>query len=288
MGYTQQFPNGQVLTSSELDIQQITDIFQQATCSCFGLSNNLPFSTTLTEESNEIVLEDLTGVAVGNLVSDTPGFGVVLYGSGGYGDGGNIPANTVIVSIDQSTNTLTLSNKATASGATTVFVSDLKCGRLVRQSWPTNGMPAFGQQDNVSFVRCVEIDDWYNKVRDQSTDPIEDDDENATITQEYTRVWEVFWELRGPTSAQRAALLKSAMQLDFIRDSLAAFNLYLMPAIAAPVRAPELDDAGWWERVDLRMTFYEQVNEVTTMPTVTSVEIQVWNDQGLQIDIEVE
>jgi hypothetical protein len=158
-------------------------------------------------------------------------------------------------------------------------------GRLVRQDWPTGGAPSYGITDNVSFVGCTEVDDWYNKITDEGLS--QNDNLSATVTREYTRVWRVFWELRGPTSYDRGRLLKTAMQLDFIHDMLAPSNLYLVPNVGNPQRAPEHFEGRWWERTDLAMHFNEQVNETITTPTVASIEIIVETNKGVVLDIEV-
>lgn len=269
MAYTQTFPNGQTLNSSALTDDEITSIMQQATCSCFGLSNNLTFSCNLVQNQNTVVLQGIDGIEIGYLVTDATNL---------------LPAKTTVTAI--ANNVVTLSNAPTASLAnTTIFVSNPIAGRLVRKAWPSDGAPAWKQGDDVAFVRCTEIDDWYNKVRDQGAEP--NDAVSGLLVTEYTRVWRVFWEVRGPNSYTRASLLKSAMQLDFIHDSLAASNLYLRPDVSNPTRAPELEDGRWWNRTDLEMVFYEQVNESIVTSTVASIEVKVYNDAGLQLDLEV-
>lgn len=280
---TQTFPNGQTLESSAINTDTIQALFQQATCLCFGITNKLPFSASLVEGQAEITLDSVIGISVGFNISDAPGFGLIGYGEGGYGEGGNIPPNTTVKSILGKV--VTMSNNALATVEETVFVTDPTAGNQVRQAWPVAGAPAWGQNDNVTFVRCTEIDNDYNKVRDEGIEP--NDETTATLDIEYTRVWRVFWELRGPTSFDRARLLKTAIQLDFIHDMLAAFNLYLMPNIGNPQRVPELVEGKWWERTDFEMVFYEQVNESTTVSTVASIELEISNKNGVQSDIEV-
>lgn len=287
MPYSQTFPNGQTLNSTAIDDQEMTDIMQQATCFCLGLMNNQPYSVTLTEGDNTVVVDDLTGIAVYFKVSDTPGFGLVLYGEGGYGLGGALPPKTIITGIDQSTGTLTLNNAALSSGPTTIFITNPLAGRLVRQEWPTKGAPSQEKADNVAFVRAVEINDWYNKVPDQGAgDAV--DAANVELVKEYTRVWRVSWVFYGPKAYTNATILKSAMQQDFTHDSLAAFNVFLMPEVSSPQRVPEEFEGEWWQRSDFEMVFYEQVNESIATQTVTSVEVQVLDNDGIKLDLEIE
>jgi hypothetical protein len=296
MPYSQTFPNGQELTSSALSVEDFTGLLQQATCYALGYMNGQPFQVTLDATSNVVALDDLTGVAVYMKVSSSPAFGASFYGTqfgyGGYGNGGYgvglvdaIPPKTVVTAIDQNAGTITISNKPTASGPATIFITNPLAGRLVRQEWPSEGQPGFDKTDNVTFLRAVEIDDWYNKVRDQGVEP--NDATSAVLVTEYTRVWRVSWNLYGPDSYQRATLLKSALQLDFIHDSLQAFNVYLMPEIGNPRRFRELERGQWWERTDIDIEFYEQVNEGIVAQTVASVEVQVLDDDGLQLDLNI-
>lgn len=284
MASIQTFPNGRTLTTTALTTDETQALFQQITCFIFGITNKLPFLVTLVRGSNQVTFPSVTGIAVGYKINDTPGiaFGTGNYGNGGYGSTGNIPANTTITGIVG--NVVTMSHAALADSTQFVFVTDPIAGATVRQAWPTKGAPAYGITDNVSFVSTTEVDDWYNKVPDETTTV--NLDGSVSILKEYTRVWRVHWELRGPTSYDRARLLKTTMQFDFIRDMVAPFNLYLVPNVGNPGRSPEHFEGQWWERSDLAMHFNEQVNESIVTPTVTSIEIIVETAKGVVLDIE--
>lgn len=288
---TQTFPNGQTLTSSALTKDQIQSIFQQATCLCFGISNKLAFAGILVQGTNTVTLDSVLGVSVGYQITDTAGYGTLGYGvGGGYGSGGNIPANAVVGSILGSVITMVdattgLPANAIATVNETVYITDPTAGNQVRQVWPVAGAPAWTQSDNVTFVRVVEVDNEYNKVRDNGVTA--NDSVSALLNIEYTRVWRVFWEIRGPISYDRATLLKTAMQLDFIHDMLSASNLYLMPSVRNPLRLPELVEGKWWDRTDFEMEFYEEVDESIVTPTVASIPIQAINLNGVQTNIVV-
>lgn len=285
MASLQTFPNGRVLTTTALTPNEMQALFQQITCYIFGITNKLPFIVSLVEGSNQVTFPNVTGIAVGYKVSDVPGiaFGAGNYGNGGYGSSGNIPPNTTITGIIS--NVVTMSHAALADSTQYIFVSDPVAGTTVRQAWPTQGAPAYGQTDDVSFVSCTEVDDWYNKVADETTS--QNTDGSTSILKEYTRVWRIHWELRGPGSYDRGRLLKTTMQFDFIRDMVAPFDLYLVPNVGNPVRAPEHFEGKWWERSDLNMHFNEQVNESIVTPTVTSIEVIVETAKGVVLDIEV-
>lgn len=267
MPSSQTFPNGQTLISSALSETETTNLFQQATCLCFGITNKVSRTASLELNSNQATFDSVDGVANGYSIT-----------------GPNVPVKTTVV--DVTGLVVTMSNNATATASVDVLITDLTAGFQVRQTWPIAGAPAWGQNDNVTFVTCTEVDNPYNKVRDEGVEANDSVSANKII--EYTRVWRVFWELRGPGAFDRARLLKTAMQLDFIHDMLSAFNLYLMPSVGNPNRVPELVEGKWWERTDFEMEFYEQVNETITVPTVASIEVVVSNSNGVQSDFEIE
>lgn len=277
MGFTQTFPNGQVLTSSALTDTQMTDLIQHVTCLCLGLSNQLPFDVSLVNGTTNVTVEDANGLSVGYVVTDIP---PSYIGAGG----GVIPDGTTIIAI--AGEVITLSAAPTETIDTTIYISNPASGRQVRQAWPTNGAPAWQKGDNVVFVRATEEDDWYNKVPDYAAVP--NNDVSATLLKEYSRVWRVFFECRGPSSYTSATILKSALTLDYIHDTLAPFNVYIRPDIGNPQRAPELEDAQWWNRSDLEVVFYEQVNESIVLPTVASIELIGYTKDGQQFDLEAE
>lgn len=282
MPSTQTFPNGRTLTTTALTPDEIQALFQQITCFIFGITNKLPFNVSLEAGNNQVVFPSVVGIADGYKITDVPGFGLSIYGSGGYGSGGNIPDKTTITGIVG--NVVTLSHAPTATVDTTVFVTDPIAGATVRQAWPTKGAPAYGVNDNVTFVSGVEIDSWYNKVADETTKTNLDD--SVSILKEYTRVWDIRWELRGPGSYDRGRLLKTTMQFDFIHDMVAPFGLYLVPNVGNPVRVPEHFEGQWLERAGLNMHFNEQVNESIVTPTVTSIEVIVETAKGVVLDIQ--
>lgn len=296
MPYSQIFPNGQKLVSSALSSDDMTGLMQQATCYSFGMMNGQPYSVILDETSNVVIVDDISGIAVYMKVSSTPAFALSFYGTefgfGNYGNGGYgtgltdaIPPKTVVTAIDQVNNTITLSNNPTVSGPAVIFITHPLAGRLVRQEWPLKGSPAWDKTDDIAFLKAVETDDWYNKVRDQGAEGL--DGISGQQVTEYTRVWRVSWVLYGPNAYQRATLLKSALLLDFIHDRLQAFNVFIVPDIGNPRRFRENTDAQWWERADIDIDFYEQVNESIVTPTVASVEVIVLDDDGIKLDLNI-
>ena len=155
----------------------------------------------------------------------------------------------------------------------------------VRVDWQTQGQPAWPINSDLCFLRAVEVDDFYNRIRDVET--IYNDDETVTLLTTYTRVWRVFWMLYGPNSFDRARILRSALFGQTSHDFLAASQLFFMTDPAAPVRVPELRDGQWWERVDFTAEFNEAVYETETAGLVKSVEIVVEDSSGTLADVTV-
>lgn len=155
----------------------------------------------------------------------------------------------------------------------------------VRIEWPTNGQQGFNNGQDVSFLSAVETDDDYNRVRDMRNAT-----NNAVSLQQistYTRVWSVQWINYGPNSFDAARLIKSALYVDWFHDTLAAANLWLVGDVPATVRAPELFNAQWWERVDLTVKFNEFVTESLITPTIASVEVIASASSTPLIDVTV-
>lgn len=149
-----------------------------------------------------------------------------------------------------------------------------------RCEWQQRGQPFPAITEDVVFVRSVEVDDQYNRVRDvtysQSTagsPPVI----TYSKTTQYTRVWEVFWCTYGPNSFDNARKLRTRLFDQDIHDQFAATLLYLVTDPAAPRRLPEEENGQWWERVDFSARFNEFVTEVysQTGGYVSSVETTI-------------
>jgi hypothetical protein len=263
---TTYFPDGTVLTSTALTPYEMDGIFQLLTTQMLGIAANISFTAQLTSGSNVIV----GPLTVLNIFA---GFFVV---------GNGIPLGTVITGLTgQGTNLLIeLSNPVSVSGSETVQIYDPIANTKVRQSWQTQGAPAFTIDDDVVFVRCTEGDSDYNQIRDQIID------ETGTQTRTYSRMWSIFFRARGPNSFDQIRLIKSMLLQDFPHDTLASRNLYLVPASSTPIRAPELFEGQWWEQVDYSADFFEQVTETATVTIVTSVEVIGFDKTGQIFDVK--
>lgn len=143
----------------------------------------------------------------------------------------------------------------------------------VRVSWQVQGQPTWKVADDVVILRTVEDDDAYNRVRDQQLLPNDDVSQLQLTT--YTRVWRVFWTLYGPSSFDRARIIKSSLFTQAQHDVLALANLYAVTDFVAPQRMPENFEGQWWERTDFTCQFNEAVFETLVIPTVASVDVNI-------------
>lgn len=163
--------------------------------------------------------------------------------------------------------------------------------KAVRIGWQPEGQPFSTQGEDVVYLRCIEDDDQYNRVRD-----VEDqfwDDVSLKQVTSYTRVWRVIWILYGPNAFDRARVLKSALfrPSDEITNLLVTNRLYLVTDVAAPLRIPVPVPPGIWvERVDLEAQFNESVVEEQITASVASAEVIVFTDRSATAvaDIDLE
>jgi hypothetical protein len=153
----------------------------------------------------------------------------------------------------------------------------------VRLEWPQAGQPGWGLGDDVCFVKCVEEDDSYNRIRDRRFGT---QSGSYGSTDTYTRVWRVSWALYGPNSFDNARLIKSALfSADFTHDTLAASSLYLVTDIPATRRAPEKFQNQWWDRSDLDIRLNEFVTETLAVNSISTAEVLVYDHTGEIEDI---
>jgi hypothetical protein len=153
----------------------------------------------------------------------------------------------------------------------------------VRIGWQQRGQPAYKIGDDVAFVRCAEVDDPYNRVRDvtQVPNPQDTNDPPQSVLQltTYQRVWQTFWELYGPNSFDRMRQIHSALFTQTVHDTFAALNLnlYWVTDPPCPRRVPYYSDGQWWEFVAFDSRFNEGVTETLVIPLAASVPVQVYN-----------
>lgn len=164
----------------------------------------------------------------------------------------------------------------------------------VRVGWQQQGQPAQEINEDVVYIREIEVDDQYNREKYKSnySQTVGQDEAAVTTYYEqtnYTRVWEVFWEFVGPNSFDHARQVRSSLFSQATHDIFAASQLYLVTNPAAPRRVPESRDGQWWERTDFSARFNEFVTEVAIAQSVVSAEVIVSTSGGQSVaDIVVE
>ena len=156
----------------------------------------------------------------------------------------------------------------------------------VRISWQTLGEIAQKIDEDICFVRAIEVGGNYERQRNFLPQQTQSPTPLGTWT--YTRIWEAQWTHYGPNSFDNARLVRSCLFLDQFARILRSFNLFTMMDIPNPLRAPELFQAQWWERVDLRVRMYEGVQETLSYQSPTSTEIIIEDASGILDTIEVQ
>lgn len=157
----------------------------------------------------------------------------------------------------------------------------------VRVGWQTLGQPSEDVATDIAYIRCVEVDDEYNRTRDVATvaNPADPEPLSPTTVLQvttYIRVWKTFWVLIGPNSFDRTRQIKSGLFTQAIHDVFAVLGLqlYLVTDLEAARRVPEQRGSGqWWERVDFEAKFNELVFESVVIPLAASVEVII-NDSA--------
>lgn len=157
----------------------------------------------------------------------------------------------------------------------------------VRIGWATSGQPDALITEDVTFVRCIEVDDPINRTRDVLT--ITNDTITVGQLTTHVRVWQTFWEISGPNSFDNARKIKSGMFTQALHDTFAALglSLYLVTDLESPQRVPIFRDGQWWERVDFDARFNELVYENVIVPVVASAEVIVETSIGIVADVTV-
>jgi hypothetical protein len=154
----------------------------------------------------------------------------------------------------------------------------------VRIGWEERGQPFQKITENVTYILAEEVDDQYNRVRDvHYTETTVDGVTTYTKVTNYTRVWEVLYASYGLNSFDNARKLRTRLFDQDIYNLLAQSNLYLIADPSAPIRTPEQKDGQWWERVDFRARFNEEVTENYVTESLLSVEIIVENQAGAEL-----
>lgn len=156
----------------------------------------------------------------------------------------------------------------------------------VRISWQTQGQPAWKVSDDKVFISAIQVDDAYSSIRDVK--PVSNyDDTHVLSTSTYVRVWQVDWCCVGPKSFDAATDIKSALFNAVFLDPLSLQGLYPVTDYGVPIRAPELFDGQWWERVDFKAKFNELVTEDFIESSIGSADIFITKENGITAEVKV-
>lgn len=147
---------------------------------------------------------------------------------------------------------------------------------FVRTSWPVGGAPAWKQNEDVVFIKIIEIDNPINRQRDRFYS--KNDDETANETVNYTIAYQLNLTIYGPNSFTNAHIIKNGFFTQDVRKAFSANKLFLVPDIANASRIPELFQGNWWERVDLAIPFNCQVTFNDVVNYIDSAKITIKNE----------
>jgi hypothetical protein len=89
----------------------------------------------------------------------------------------------------------------------------------------------------------------------------------------------------GPNSFENAQTVRDQFFADEYRRRLAQDEIYLIPDIVSPRRAPDPFQGQWWERVDLTLRFNEKIAKNTIIGTIESADVAIYNYSGLVAEI---
>lgn len=171
------------------------------------------------------------------------------------------------------------------TGSPAAFADDV--WSAVRIAYPTEGAPAWEIDENVVFIRVTEDDQPINRQReDVLSDDFVEDAVNVATT--YTRVLQLNLVIYGPQSFDNAQTIRDGFFAEEYRIQLRGENIYPIPDIPAPNRAPEKFQGQWWERVDMEVLFNEKISKNRLIGYIESAEIGVYDNTGLVDTAEAE
>ena len=160
--------------------------------------------------------------------------------------------------------------------------------KQVRVAWnPQRGKPGWEPNEDITVIKATVFKHPYNRVRDNVYDT-----DSETLVMGYTQVWNVAFICYGPTSYQRATLIRSAMSLEWVRFYLQQIpqyvsQLFMVGSFKEPTYIPEDFQGQWWYRTDLELQFNEQVNETITTPSVASLDVEVITDTNVTETVHI-
>ena len=143
----------------------------------------------------------------------------------------------------------------------------------VRISWQQKGVPAWGIDEDIAFIRVGEKEDLFNVIRDYIQ--YQQNADTARIANAYTRILDIKWVFYGPNSYDNASKVRSRLFMESFRSDLTSKDVYLVPDVKSPQRAPEVFEGQWWDRSDLTAHFNNLVSLDELVPYLKSADITV-------------
>lgn len=110
------------------------------------------------------------------------------------------------------------------------------------------------------------------------------DDTYELIQHEALQVMASFY---GAKAQQAARAARNGLQIGQNRDVLTAAGIVLQDA-GRPVRAPEMINSRWTNRIDVTFTFKRQTSDTFAILPITSVVGTIKNDTGAQLPLDTD
>lgn len=151
----------------------------------------------------------------------------------------------------------------------------------VRISWPTGGAPAFGIDDNVTFLKVTEspLPNEYH-VQHEEIYSQQGSPEAGVMSTNSTRGIQVGWIFYGTTAWNSAALIKDSIFRADLREMLSLQKIYPIANFTPPRRIPENWQGLWYDRYDLTILFYEQIKLNREVDFIEKVKINTYRENG--------
>jgi len=149
----------------------------------------------------------------------------------------------------------------------------------VRMGWQTEGVPAFGIEDNMIFFTVSAVDSPVSFPYDAT---VFESSPDLAIQTSYTRVLEISFVAYGSDAVQNLTKLRFGFFKEATHHLLLKEQIFLVADVPAIRRVPENFEGRWWERADVKMQFNELVSDYEDIGSVESVDIEVWDRRGLQ------
>jgi hypothetical protein len=157
----------------------------------------------------------------------------------------------------------------------------------IRLAYQGDSAPFVAMGEDVALLYITALDNAYDKQRELSYSKPIGGGTQLNEAASYTRVIECLWMVHGPNSFDNADAIRSGILSEAVREPLAALQIYPVPSIPPAVRVPEIHENQWLDRSDLRVRFYVATTRESTVNELSGVEILLYDEKGLQADINV-